>query len=117
MATCSVYPDRIVHEALRRQRPLPTPGMASAIGYLLACLGGACEPGDVPDADLPEVSQAVPVRASTPQRLPPLREQSWLIELDVPGFLKASVAVPLGATGPRPVLVALHGRADRPPDH
>jgi pimeloyl-ACP methyl ester carboxylesterase len=88
--------------------------MASAIGYLLACLGGACEPGDVPEADLPEVSQAVPVRVSTPQRLPPLRERSWLIELDVPGFLKASVAVPLGATGPRPVLVALHGRADRP---
>jgi predicted esterase len=32
----------------------------------------------------------------------------------VPGFASAVVALPLGATAPRPVVVALHGNFDRP---
>ena len=49
-----------------------------------------------------------------PQKLAPLEATSWLIDLDVPGFGKAALAVPLGATAPRPIVIALHGSADRP---
>lgn len=43
-----------------------------------------------------------------------LQASSWLVELDVPGFGKAALAVPLGAKSPRPIVIALHGSADRP---
>jgi len=53
-----------------------------------------------------------------PQRhgplLTPLKAQSWLVELKVPGFGSAALAVPLGASTPRPIVIALHGVADRP---
>ena len=47
-------------------------------------------------------------------KLTPLRADAWLVDLDVPGFGKAAVAVPLGATTPRAIVIALHGAADRP---
>ena len=37
-----------------------------------------------------------------------------MIELEVEGFDSVSVSVPLGATEPRPILVAMHGAGDRP---
>jgi hypothetical protein len=46
--------------------------------------------------------------------LEPLAAPSWLFSLDVPGFGVAPVAVPLGARVAKPVLIALHGDADRP---
>jgi len=46
--------------------------------------------------------------------LPPLASESWLVELPVPGFPSSFAAVPVGAREPRPVLIALHGGADRP---
>lgn len=46
--------------------------------------------------------------------LPQLTAASWLVELDVAGFGKAALAVPLGATTARPIVIALHGVADRP---
>ena len=49
-----------------------------------------------------------------PRRLSALTAESWRIELPVPGHASASVSVPLGATEPRPVVIALHGIADRP---
>jgi hypothetical protein len=52
-------------------------------------------------------------RGHGPQ-LTPLKADAWLIELDVPGFGKAAVAVPLGATTPRSIVIALHASADRP---
>jgi hypothetical protein len=52
-------------------------------------------------------------RARGPQ-LTPLKADAWLVELDVPGFGKAAVAVPLGASSPRAIVIALHGSADRP---
>jgi hypothetical protein len=54
------------------------------------------------------------VLAKPPEPLAPLSAPSWLVDLEVPGFEKASAAVPLGATEPRPVVIALHGDADRP---
>ncbi len=47
-------------------------------------------------------------------KLPALQGKTWLEPLPVSGFEPATVAVPLGATQPRPVLIALHGQADRP---
>lgn len=58
------------------------------------------------------------MRARTPalpdELPPPLRTESWIVELEVPGFGNALVVPPQGIRTPRPVLVALHGYADRP---
>ncbi len=48
-----------------------------------------------------------------PRELAPLTADGWRIDLQVDGFEPASVAVPLGAREPRPVVIALHGVADR----
>ncbi len=47
-------------------------------------------------------------------KLAPLTASSWLIDLEVPGFGAAKLAVPIGATEPRSIVIALHGAADRP---
>ena len=47
-------------------------------------------------------------------KLTALAASSWLIDLEVAGFGKAALAVPLGANAPRPIVIALHGSADRP---
>lgn len=64
--------------------------------------------------------RARPAPASAPSaapqalRLEPLASDSWLVELEVPSMASSLVAVPIGAREPRPVLIALHGGADRP---
>jgi poly(3-hydroxybutyrate) depolymerase len=45
--------------------------------------------------------------------LAPLTASAWRIELPVEGFRPASLAVPLGAKQPRPIVVVLHGAGDR----
>ncbi|HEU4404742.1 MAG TPA: hypothetical protein VFS43_05565 [Polyangiaceae bacterium] len=45
--------------------------------------------------------------------LAPLAAESWLITLPAEGFEDVFTSVPLGATEPRPVVVALHGIQDR----
>jgi pimeloyl-ACP methyl ester carboxylesterase len=45
--------------------------------------------------------------------LAPLDAPSWRSELLVKGFGAASVALPLGARSPRPIVVVLHGARDR----
>jgi hypothetical protein len=47
-------------------------------------------------------------------KLAPLEASAWLVDLDVPGFGKAALAVPLGARTSRSIVIALHGSADRP---
>jgi len=47
-------------------------------------------------------------------KLAPLKASGWLVDLDVPGFGKAALAVPLGARSSRSIVIALHGSADRP---
>jgi poly(3-hydroxybutyrate) depolymerase len=54
-------------------------------------------------------AQEVPVA-----KLTPLSAQSAFVKLPVTGFRDAIVFVPVGATTPRPVLIALHGNFDRP---
>ncbi len=60
-------------------------------------------------ASAPDIAQA-----PRGPKLAPLVAESWLVELDVDGFGKAALAVPIGATEPRPIVIALHGAADRP---
>lgn len=47
-------------------------------------------------------------------KLAPLSAKSWLVELELPGFGNAALAVPQGATEARPIVIALHSSADRP---
>ncbi|HYQ40553.1 MAG TPA: hypothetical protein VER11_01250 [Polyangiaceae bacterium] len=47
-------------------------------------------------------------------KLAPLKASGWLIDLEVPGFGKSALAVPLGAKSPRSIVIALHGSTDRP---
>jgi predicted esterase len=50
-------------------------------------------------------------------RGPSLTSPSPLVELSVPGHAEAVVSLPLGATGPRPLVVAAHGAGDRAEFH
>ncbi len=45
--------------------------------------------------------------------LAPLTAPSWSTQLEVKGFGPATLALPLGATTPRPIVVVVHGAADR----
>lgn len=83
----------------------------SAAPYALSVLAvllssNACKPKATASAAVGSSAAAVP--------LAPLSAAGWLIDLDVPGFERASVAVPLAATQPRAIVIALHGPADRP---
>jgi predicted esterase len=46
--------------------------------------------------------------------LAPLTDAVWLESLAMPPGRAAFVSVPLGATGPRPVMIGVHGAGDRP---
>ena len=64
-----------------------------------------------------DTSTSAPVNASSTRpsaALAPLAEDGTLVDLEVPKFRAAVVSVPLRATQPRPVVLALHGNYDRP---
>lgn len=68
-------------------------------------------PASAPDVPSPSVAaSAAEAPAPEPRRL----EGAPLVELDVAGFRPATLVVPVGARGPRPVAIALHGNFDRP---
>lgn len=85
--------------------------MTRVAALVLAALAGALLPSCKCGATKPP-----PAASATPAKpaLPPLSAEGWLVALPVPGFGSASVAVPLGAIEPRPLVIALHGGADRP---
>jgi predicted esterase len=60
-----------------------------------------------PASDRPEVDAAEP-------GLPPLGGTDPLVALQVEGYAPAVVALPVGTTEPRPLVVAMHGNFDRP---
>lgn len=97
-------------ESTRRRAGL---GVSVALTIALAAFLG-CKSGDAPGVAKPARPAASSARSASIRKLPPLGGVSWRIDLEVPGFAPSSVTVPLGATRPRPVVVALHGRADRP---
>jgi predicted esterase len=90
-------------------------------------LGGACRADDGSTHPVPVATQLEGGDAAMapPRRGPSVSMPSdvavlaplngpWLAELGVEGFADVRVSVPLGATTVRPVVVALHGRGDRP---
>lgn len=62
-----------------------------------------------PATDAPTLTDA----AAQPG-LPPLASDPPIVPLAVPGFSDAVISIPLGLTGPRPVVVATHGAYDAP---
>lgn len=90
-------------------------------GLFLSCRSPRTTPP--PTLESPRVeavsapSASAPIASSAPAPSPPppaLLEPTPLVALAVPGFGDAVVSVPLGATGPRPIALALHGNFDRP---
>jgi hypothetical protein len=79
------------------------------LSSLLAATGCTC--------DLHGDSASGGAEADAAVALAPLQADSWHLALPVAGHLPAAVAVPLGATRPRPIVVALHGDFDRPEWH
>jgi predicted esterase len=74
--------------------------------------------GPMQPAPRASVSGASPKPAPSPSPshasvLPPLSAK-WLEPLDLGDGASAVVSVPIGATGPRPLVVAVHGAHDRP---
>jgi dienelactone hydrolase len=103
-------------------------GPRAALALLALC--GACrtaQPTPAPTASVSAASvttlvvpaASAPASAATAPTLAapgaaPFSEPTPLVTLAVPGFRDAVVAVPLGATSPRVVALALHGNFDRP---
>jgi predicted esterase len=81
------------------------------LALLLALCAAGCRCGARDSVETSAPGSAAPA-PSAKRELPPLAAESWRIELDVPGFEPSSLAVPLGAREPRPVVIALHGIAD-----
>ena len=80
-----------------------------ALLALLDCRPRADEAAAADAGPPPPASAPAPAASA----LAPLGGE-WLVRLSLPGFGDAVVSVPLGATSPRLVVVALHGRNDRP---
>jgi predicted esterase len=84
---------------------------------LVGCPMTSDEPS--PPSDLLRVSTTPRSMAEhgTPKAGPPIKTLSApgpMADLEVPGHGSAVVSLPLGATSPRPVLVATHGNFDKP---
>lgn len=83
----------------------------TALPIVSAC---APVPPSTGDVDRGPTSGRAPAAAAAEGSLPPLEAPSPLVELPVPGHGAMVVSLPLGATTPRPVVVAAHGAGDRP---
>jgi len=82
---------------------------------IAALTSAACRrsPAPAQDAGAAEARADAGAALRATRRLPPLHAESWRIELPVGNFNPAVVSVPLGAQSPRPIVIALHGYADR----
>ncbi len=79
---------------------------------LIALLG--CAPPMARAAPIERDAAVVVATPDVPRALPTLHEPSVYVDLAVPGYGDAVLVVPVGATGPRPVVVLGHGNYDRP---
>jgi len=88
---------------------------AALVTLLLGCPARDGARGEVERRTivLPSSPASVP-DASPPSALAPLTDAVWLEALPMPPGRAAFVSVPLGATGPRPVMIGMHGAEDRP---
>ncbi|MFO0616407.1 MAG: hypothetical protein U0414_27695 [Polyangiaceae bacterium] len=69
-------------------------------------------PPSAPSPEAPPRSAAA--IAAAERSLSPLTTKKPIVALPVAGFEDAVVAIPSGATGPAPVVIAMHGHFDRP---
>jgi hypothetical protein len=88
------------------------------LGFPFVVAVAACDrlPRGAP-APMPTASAAsivVSPIADAQPAVPPLRSDPPIVPLEVPGFPDAVVSIPLGATSPKPVVVATHGMWDFP---
>ncbi|MBI4950853.1 MAG: hypothetical protein HY908_02385, partial [Myxococcales bacterium] len=90
--------------------PGRVPAPSAPAGTIPRAGAVAAAPSEAPAvAATPSEALAVAVPASEAPVLPALEAPEPLVDLPVPGHRAALVALPLGATGSRPVLVATHG--------
>jgi dienelactone hydrolase len=99
--------------------------LGSTLVLLAACHGtsprshgesGAASVPQPPAAAVPAAAAPLARPSSEPETSgpAPLSAPNELAVLAVPGFRDAVVSLPLGATSPRPIALALHGNFDRP---
>lgn len=111
--------------ARRRRRALDWLATIVLLASSAACRAPHASPAEAGSASKAAVAVAAraasaPLPASTSSgasaadALAPLTETTPEVALTVPGFGNAVVSVPLGATVPRPIVLALHGNFDRP---
>ena len=90
-------------------------GSVCLVGAML--LGGCGHASPAPQDPSPPTSTAssASVAEAAPEPgLPPLGSDPPIVPLPVEGFPDAVVSIPLGATSPKPVVVATHGMWDFP---
>ncbi|HYQ18851.1 MAG TPA: hypothetical protein VEQ58_23910 [Polyangiaceae bacterium] len=88
---------------------------AAALALLLgACRSPRATPVPAVASEPAPTPQPVVVATPAAPSPKPLLEPTPLVTLTVPGFREAVVSVPLGATEPRVIALALHGNFDRP---
>ena len=111
-ASCA--PPRNRHQSATPAGSAPGPA-AVPVQHKALPKPSAAAAGAVP-ADASNSGAGLTGDAETPDEptLAPLRAAAGVVDLDVEGFGPAVVSLPLGATEPRPVLVATHGNYDRP---
>lgn len=85
--------------------------LRATASLLLPALVLACHTANI-DAPADAALSSSPAAMSAPPT-PPLTGD-WIIPLAVPAFEESQVAVPLGATNPRPLIIGVHGMRDRP---
>lgn len=93
-----------------RARPEPPPSTARIASAAAPTASGSVSTVAAPSA----VSPSLPASDPAPSELSPLESAEPFVSLDVAGARPAVVSLPIGATRPRPVVVALHGNFDRP---
>jgi hypothetical protein len=67
-----------------------------------------------PLSPIAPISPTEPSSAAESSPLKPLESDPPIVPLDVPGSPRAVISVPLGARGPKPLVVATHGMWDPP---
>jgi hypothetical protein len=78
-------------------------------------LAAACTRASADAAGSAPAAPAIPADTAPPDAaLEPLRSDPPIVPLPVPGFPDAVVSIPIGATSPKPVVVATHGMWDLP---
>ncbi|HEU4409962.1 MAG TPA: hypothetical protein VFS43_32205 [Polyangiaceae bacterium] len=104
------------------ERNPPPPPAASAPAATLAAASAPAlaAAASAPAASAPAALAAAPAAPGPPSAsaaapaAPPLAADSPWAELALEGFAPAVVSLPLGARGPKPVLLAAHGAGDNP---